>query len=332
MPRGTHLSQHEQGQIQALRLNNWTIRRIAGHLSHSHNVVATFLRNPGLYGKKKRPGRPSKLTSTARRALLREAHKGHLCSSELVKTLSLPVTPSTVRGILRATPTIQYSKIVPAPMMLPRHKIAREQWCSEKVTWTVSDWMNVVWSDEKKFNLDGPDGFGYYWHDLRTDNWMFSKRQQGGDSVMVWGAFSGTKKCELSVLNGKQDAIKYIDTLESYLLPFVDQEMGPSWVFMQDGASIHRARRTFQWFDEEEIPLLEWPAKSPDLNPIENLWGILARTVYAHQRQFKDVDELLEVIMEAWDEVSEECLEKLVRSMQKRCFECVMAKGGPTKY
>ncbi|CDF38941.1 unnamed protein product [Chondrus crispus] len=222
MLRGTHLSQHEQGQIQALRLNNLTIRRIAAHLSRFRNVVATLLRNLGLYGKNKRRGRPSKLTATARRALLREAHKGHLCSSELVKTLSLPVTPSTVRGILRATSTIQYSKMFPAPMMLPRHKIAREQWCRENVTWTVSYWMNVVWSDEKKFNLDRPDGFGYYWHDLRTDKRMFSKRQQGEDSVMVWGAFPSTKKCELAVLNGMQDAIKYIDTLESYLLPFMD--------------------------------------------------------------------------------------------------------------
>ena len=61
------------------------------------------------------------------------------------------------------------------------------------------------------------------------------------------------------------------------------------------------------------------------MNPIENLWGILVRNVYAHQVQFKDVHELLEVIMEAWDEVLEECLENLIRSMQKRLFECVMA-------
>ncbi|CDF38062.1 unnamed protein product [Chondrus crispus] len=245
MPRGTHLSQHDQGQIQALRLNNWTIRGITAHLSRSGNVVATFLGNLGLYGKKKRPCR-SKRIGTARRALLREAHKGHLCSLELVKTRSLPVTPSTVRGILRATPTIQYSKVVPAPMMLPRHKIAREQWCREKVTWTVSDWMNVVWSDEKKFNLDGPDAFGSGTiGTIYGPTRMFSKRQQGEDSVMVWGAFSGTKKFALAVLNGKQDANKYIDTLESYLLPFVDQEMGPSWMFIQDGASIHRAKRTF---------------------------------------------------------------------------------------
>ena len=79
--------------------------------------------------------------------------------------------------------------MVPAPMMLQRHEIAREKWCREKVTWTVSDWMNVVWSDENKFNLDGPDGFRYYWHDLRTNKRMFSKRQQGEDSVMILGCF-----------------------------------------------------------------------------------------------------------------------------------------------
>ena len=77
---------------------------------------------------------------------------------------------------------------------------------------------------------------------------------------------------------------------------------------------------------------MDWPAKSPDLNPIENLWGILARRVYAHQRQFQNLIELHEFVLTAWDEISPEELENLVDSMQRRCLDCCFAKGDPTKY
>ena len=90
--------------------------------------------------------------------------------------------------------------------MLPRHEVAREAWARQKVTWNPADWRNVVWSDEKKFNLDGPDGFAYYWHDLRTERRIFSKRQQDGNSIMAWGAFFGSNKCELVVLSGTTES------------------------------------------------------------------------------------------------------------------------------
>jgi hypothetical protein len=48
-----------------------------------------------------------------------------------------------------------------------------------------TDWASVIFSDEKKFNLDGPDGLKYYWHDLREENESFFSRQNGGGSRMV---------------------------------------------------------------------------------------------------------------------------------------------------
>jgi hypothetical protein len=51
------------------------------------------------------------------------------------------------------------------------------------------DWSDVVFSDEKKFNLDGPDGFQHYWHDLRGEVRFLSKRKFGGGFLMVWAAF-----------------------------------------------------------------------------------------------------------------------------------------------
>ena len=66
-------------------------------------------------------------------------------------------------------------------------------WVKKKVTWTKEKREIVVFSDEKKFNLDGPDGSQCYWHDLRKKQ-LFSKRLFGGGSVMVWGDFSASGK------------------------------------------------------------------------------------------------------------------------------------------
>jgi len=47
--------------------------------------------------------------------------------------------------------------------------------------------MQCIFTDEKNFNLDGPDGFNYYWHDIRSDEQICSTRQNGGQSLMLWG-------------------------------------------------------------------------------------------------------------------------------------------------
>ena len=65
----------------------------------------------------------------------------------------------------------------------------RTDWVKKKVIWTKEKWETVAFSDEKKFNLDGPDGSQCYWYDLGKEKQLFSKRQFGGESVMVWGAF-----------------------------------------------------------------------------------------------------------------------------------------------
>ena len=77
---------------------------------------------------------------------------------------------------------------------------------------------------------------------------------------MVWGAFTGREKCELAIFEGQQTAVKYIETLEGYLLPFADQELGPSWVFRQDGASIHRVHIVRERFNEKDMVVLDCPA------------------------------------------------------------------------
>ena len=167
----------ERGLIVGFRESNWSIRQIAAGLKRSRDAIARFLPDPGAYRKKKCPGRLKKLTDAARRALVREAKKGKSSSSQLVKDLKLAVKPRRVRQVLHSTPHLRFKRMMRATLMEERHKRNRLEWAKVKVTWTQADWRHVVWSDEKKFNLDGPGGFAFYWHDLRQSEEVFSKLQ-----------------------------------------------------------------------------------------------------------------------------------------------------------
>ena len=78
--------------------------------------------------------------------------------------------------------------------------------------------------------------------------------------------------------------------------------------------------------------MMPWPAYSPDLNPIENLWEIMTQHVYAGGRQFNDVSELRNAVQAAWDAVTAEQLDTLVKSMRRRCVKALQCQEGYISY
>ncbi|CAF4779721.1 unnamed protein product, partial [Rotaria socialis] len=99
-----------------------------------------------------------------------------------------------------------------------------------------------------------------------------------------------------------------------------------------DNAPIHRAKVNLAWFKSKRINVLPWPSLSPDLNPMENLWGILARKVYAGGKQFRTKEQLKTTIIKFWEEISIEQLRALVKSKPERIFEVIKLNGAKTKY
>ena len=105
---------------------------------------------------------------------------------------------------------------------------------------------------------------------------------------MVWGAISYYGTCELQFVSSKMNAITYNGVIEKAIQDF-DSIFGPiPWTFQHDNAPMHTARAVKQWISSQYVQLLEWPQYSPDLNIIENVWGLLSRKVYEGGRQFEN--------------------------------------------
>ena len=216
--------------------------------------------------------------------------------------------------------------------MTAEHKKKRLTFAREHLEWGAVNWGKVIFTDEKKFNVDGPDGLASYWHDLRLTPEYFSKRQQGGNSVMVWGAISYFGTVQLSGVPGNMDSRKYCKILCYDLLPPAAELLGEDWVLMHDGVSVHRSNFTRKWLEQHNISCLGWPGKSPDLNVIENVWGKLVREVYKHGKQFESVEELAEAIFVGWELIEDDYCRKLYKSIPRRLVEVLERKGRVTNY
>ncbi len=99
-------------------------------------------------------------------------------------------------------------------------------------------------------------------------------------------------------------------------------------VLMQDGAAPHTGKLTKKFIADHRINVLpNWPPRSPDLNPIENLWAWLSRLV--SDMGPTDEDELEQFVIEAWENLDQEEIDELVRTYQRRLEGCI-ANGGRT--
>ncbi len=148
-------------------------------------------------------------------------------------------------------------------------------------------------------------------------------------SVMVWVSMSSAGVGPLCFLRSKVNTAVYQEVLEHFMLPAADKLYGDAdFIFQQDLAPAHSAKATSTWFKDHGIPVLNWPANSPDLNPIENLWGIVKRKMrYARPN---NAEELKAAIRATWALITPEQCHRLIDSMPRRIAAVIQAKGAPT--
>lgn len=209
--------------------------------------------------------------------------------------------------------------------------------------WDEDLWRRVIFSDESSLTLGmgGANNRIYVRRPVGDFNayhsdylWRDFGRVRSG-KIKFWAGFTATAKAPLYFYNGTITAAVVNDICRTTLLPFALEQFpvgSGAWHVLHDNDKRWRANAAITWRHNhgvDELPI-RWPSYSPDLNPIENLFALLAQRVW--DRNPEGVDELCEFLEQEWNAIEQHELAELAYSMMARCTAVVESGGHKIPY
>ena len=323
-------------QIVTLRLAKLSFPAIAKQLGLRSPDTARSIYNrycrSGSYLPKKRSGRPKKLSKREERFILRKVRKNPFMSCKQLMCEYNSFSPQssvseiTIRRLL--TRNNLHGRAAAKKILLrQKSRMDRRSWCASKTALSVDDWKKYCFSDECRFKLRS-DGRVWVWRNPGNRYKKAYTKNLSNDrrSVHFWGCITPFGTLPLIKAPEKCNSRDYLGVVEK---AGVHNLRNFGLKFIDDNCPIHRAGIVNDWKIDNGIEILPWPAHSPDLNPIENVWAYVKRQLGAMQLQFEDLEQ---TVTEIWDKIPQEFIDNLYKSMPKRVEACLKNKGYPTQY
>ena len=305
MPKLNQLTDFQKGMIIGSRLFGHSLSEISSKFSINKSTasrVITHYQN-GQIAPKARSGRPKKTTPQNDRAIGRLATKTQAnrrmrlsdLRSELNTTYNIDLSSKTVRrrltqqGIGHKVPKL-------CPVTTPKIRSNRIRWVHQHFHWTLEQWKALLFSDECRVTLGGPDGSIKIWRKKRQEFHpdCLEQRSNYSPGVMVWGCFSWVGLGLLIILDHSITGRTYSELVQTHVYPTLLAmfESTENCIFQHDNAAPHRSAVATEMLETMGINTLDWPPHSPDLNPIENLWRLLKARIRNADNPQKSIPQL----------------------------------------
>jgi hypothetical protein len=143
--------------------------------------------------------------------------------------------------------------------------------CKERCHWTVDNWKRVIWSDESCCTMLQSDGRVWVWQmsgGRYLPAYVVPTVKFRGGGITLWGCFPRSGLGSLIILHENLNTEGYKDILTHCILSAAEAQFGDdSYLYQHDSAPCHKSRSMREWFVDNTVPEMGWPAHSPDWNP-----------------------------------------------------------------
>lgn len=328
-----------EDRVRAITMleNGWSLRAVAREFGVNPNTIFCLKRKWQIsHSVANEPKTSKQRISTANQdTMLRQFYAEHpftSCKAAIAAT-AFPGSVTTARKRLRASGLKSYRAAIKTELS-ERNRQDRINFALHYQNMPIDFWKTVIFSDESTFQ-SSPNTHTRLVTRPRNrrlaPQYVQQNNRSGRLSVAVWGWMSYAGTGTIWDINGHLTALQYKDILENVMLPSVTS-LYDQFTFQHDNSPIHTANVVQQWITDNNLRLLNWPARSPDLNPIENLWGYIKNRMRENARERRDRNLLWQRIVQEWEEVSDDYCHKLTESMPSRLEEVIQNNGGWTHY
>lgn len=274
-------------------------------------------------------GRKRKTSGKVDKAILKAAEKTPSTSSSRIQldleSRGVRVSARTVRRRLNEQ-GLHKLRPLRKPLLKEEHRLARLEWANQNKN---RDWSKVIFTDETSIQLF--EAVQHVWQ--RRGERQVVRTVKHPPKVHIWGCFSARGFSSLYLFTENLDSELMCKIYKKALLPSALEMFGDhsdDWVLQEDNDPKHTSNLCTNWREENGVERMAWPACSPDLNPIENVWGILKSRI--REKNPLTVKQLKTRIKKEWKLLEKQLAENLVFSVSRRVSDVIDVDGDTILY